>query len=95
MAPRPSTAVPLVTTATRLPRAAEVRRLVRIADDFVAGRGHAGRIRHREIALVREVLGRQQSRSCLREPAGDTRGKLRGCLCRTWLVRGALAGCPS
>jgi hypothetical protein len=42
MAPNPSTAVPLVTTPTRLPRAGEVPCLARIADDLVARRGDAG-----------------------------------------------------
>ena len=56
--PSPSTAVPLVTTPTRLPRAVRLRASLRIADDLVARGGDAGRVGEREVALVGELLGR-------------------------------------
>ncbi len=63
-APRPSTAVPLVMTPIRLPRAVRLRAVGRIADDFLAGRGDAGRIREREIALVESAAWSAPPRSC-------------------------------
>ena len=56
--PRPSTAVPLVTTATRLP-APCIGGLGRIGDDGLAGGGDARRIGERQIALGGERLGRR------------------------------------
>ena len=59
MLPRPSTAVPLVITATRLPRAVSSRGLVGIGDDRLAGGGDARRIRQRQVALGHHRLGRR------------------------------------
>ena len=56
--PRPSTAVPLETTATRLARAVSSAACGRVRDDRLAGGRHAGRIGEREVALVAERLGR-------------------------------------
>ena len=58
IAPRPSTAVPLVTTPTRLPRAVRLRASAGIADDLVARCRHARGVGEREVALVGELLGR-------------------------------------
>jgi hypothetical protein len=58
MAPRPSTAVPLVMTPTRLARAVKRARFARKSDDLFAGRRHARRIGHREVILVGQLLGR-------------------------------------
>ena len=58
MAPRPSTAVPLVTTATRLARAVSSAAVRGIAHDLVAGGGDAGRIGERQVALGGQRLGR-------------------------------------
>ena len=57
MSPRPSTAVPLVITATRLPRAVISLACVGIGDDRLAGVGHAGRIGQRQVALGHHRLG--------------------------------------
>ena len=56
--PRPSTAVPLVTTATRFCRMVSSSAWSRIVGDGVAGGGDAGRIGERQVALVAERLGR-------------------------------------
>ena len=58
ISPRPSTAVPLEMTATRLARAVRSAASRGIGDDRLAGRGDAGRIGEREVALVGERLGR-------------------------------------
>ena len=58
MAPRPSTAVPLVSTATRFCRVVRLAASCGIGDDRLAGEGDAGRIGEREVALVGERLGR-------------------------------------
>ncbi len=58
MLPRPSTAVPLVTTATRLPREVSERASAGSRGDRVAGRGHTRRIGEREVALVDQRLRR-------------------------------------
>ena len=42
MSPRPSTAVPLVMTATRLPRAVYVEGVARVGDDLLAGAATPG-----------------------------------------------------
>ena len=55
--PRPSTAVPLETTATRLARAVSVAASPGFCGDLGAGRGDAGRIGQRQVALVGERLG--------------------------------------
>ena len=57
MAPRPSTAVPLVITAIRLAREVRCTASAGIAPDLLAGGRHAGRIGEREVALVGELLG--------------------------------------
>ena len=56
--PRPSTAVPFDTTATRLARAVSSAACGRIGDDRLAGGRHARRIGERQVALVAERLGR-------------------------------------
>ncbi len=58
MAPSPSTAVPLVSTATRFCRDGEIGGLFRIGGDRLAGEGDAGGIGEREVALIGERLGR-------------------------------------
>ena len=58
MLPRPSTAVPLVTTATRLPRAVYSQASSGDRRDLQARLGDAGRIRERQVALGDERLGR-------------------------------------
>ena len=58
MLPRPSTAVPLVTTATRLPRAVYSQASSGDRRDLQAGLGDAGRIRERQVALGDQRLGR-------------------------------------
>ena len=55
--PSPSTAVPLVITATRLPRAVYSRASDGIGGDGFAGGGDAGRIGQRQVALVGHALG--------------------------------------
>ena len=57
ISPRPSTAVPLVITATRLPRAVYSRASDGIGRDGLARRGHARRIGQRQVALVGHALG--------------------------------------
>jgi hypothetical protein len=59
MSPRPSTAVPLVMTPTRLPREVNSCRQRRVGLDVQARVGHAGRIGQRQVALVRQRLGRR------------------------------------
>ena len=56
--PRPSTAVPFETTATRLARAVSSAACGRIGDDRLAGGRDARRIGERQVALVAERLGR-------------------------------------
>ena len=57
MSPRPSTAVPLLSTATRLPRAGVLEGVLRILLDFKAGLGNAGRVGQAQIALRAARLG--------------------------------------
>ena len=56
--PRPSTAVPLETTATRLARIVSEAASAGFVGNRRAGGGHARRIGEREVALVGERLGR-------------------------------------
>ena len=43
----------------------------RVVDDLFAGRGDAGRVGQRQVALVDQLLGRRDRRSC---PGSGTRG---------------------
>ena len=56
--PRPSTAVPLVMTATRLARMVRSAALAGSASIAMQARGDAGRIGQREVALGGQGLGR-------------------------------------
>ena len=69
MSPKPSTAVPFVTTATRLPRAGEAVRLVGVGLDGAARRRHAGRVRQGQVALRAARLGRRDLQLPRRPPA--------------------------
>ncbi len=55
--PRPSTALPLETTATRFWRLVSSAASARIGGDRLAGGGDAGRIGQRQIVLGAERLG--------------------------------------
>ena len=57
IAPRPSTAVPLVITADQVAARGEVARLGRVGRRSRRTRRDAGRIGEREVALVGEALG--------------------------------------
>ena len=69
IAPRPSTAVPLLITPTRLPRRGEVRGLGRVRGDQLGGGGDARRVGERQIALVGERLGRDHRELARPRPA--------------------------
>ena len=58
MSPRPSTAVPLVMTPTRLPRLVYLKAAFGSATISSQGAANARRIRQREVALVGQLLGR-------------------------------------
>ena len=58
MLPSPSTAVPLVMTATRLPRAVYSHACSGFARDLQARLGDAGRVGERQVALGDQRLGR-------------------------------------
>ena len=59
--PRPSTAVPLVMTATRLPRAVYLNALAGSTTISSQADGHARRICQGQIALVGQLLGRRDA----------------------------------
>ena len=58
MSPRPSTAVPLVMTRDEVAARGVAEGVGRVGDDLLAGRGDAGRIGERQVALVDQLLGR-------------------------------------
>ena len=73
IAPRPSTAVPLVTTATRLPRLVTSAAVGRVGGDQLAGGGDAGRVGERQVALGRQRLGRDHGELSRGRRADDSR----------------------
>ena len=68
IAPRPSTAVPLLITADEIAARGQRRGFARIVGDALAGRRHARRIGERQVALIGQRLGRDH-----RELAGRLR----------------------
>ena len=75
MLPRPSTAVPLVMTATRLPRAVYSQREVGVGGDLEARLGDAGRVRERQVALADQRLGRDDLDLPWPSRCGDSRAR--------------------
>ena len=77
MLPSPSTAVPLVTTATRFAREVSEAASAGIGGDRETGDGDARRVGEREIVLGRERLRRLDGElSGLRQPVIGERARL-------------------
>ena len=93
MLPSPSTAVPLVTTPTRLPRAVTLAASAGSADDRVAGGRDARRIGERQVALVAPAAWSRRPRAFRRGGAGDSPARLRRCGRRSWHTFGLLRPC--